>query len=171
VEIHPENTLVQMELQAVIEALRLVDRKPPIVDRELYGRIRIYSDASYVVNHHATAKWRWSKSKWRKSGGGLVENADRWKEILRLERKIGVPLEIRKVEGHGTNEFNDRADKLAKLSVDGAARPALTPAIVRRKKSPRRPGREGIDLTDRAPALCNPRTPPRSSRLRWRGSG
>lgn len=67
----------QMELQAVIEALRLVDRRSPIVARELYSRIRIYCDASYVVDHHATAKWRWSKSKWRKSGGGLVENADR----------------------------------------------------------------------------------------------
>lgn len=136
----------QMELQAVIEALRLVDRRPPIVDRSLYDKIRIYSDASYVVDHHATAKWRWSRSKWRKSNGGPVENADLWKEILRLERKIGLPLEIRKVEGHGSNEFNNRADRLAKLSVDGATRPALTPAIVRRKKSPRRPRREGIDL-------------------------
>jgi ribonuclease HI len=141
----------QMELQAVIEALRLVDRRSPIVARELYSRIRIYCDASYVVDHHATAKWRWSKSKWRKSGGGLVENADRWKEILRLERKIGLPLEIRKVEGHSTNEFNNRADKLAKLSLAAAARPALTPATVRRKKSPRRPSREGIDLTDGDP--------------------
>ena len=39
-----------MELQAVIEALRLVDRRSPIIARELYSRIRIYCDASYVVD-------------------------------------------------------------------------------------------------------------------------
>lgn len=131
-------TIPQMELKAVIEAVKLLLRKPPVVPPRLYRKIWIYADALYVVDGHPQAKWTWSARGWRNKDGAPVENAPMWKELLNLEKRLGKPVEIHKVEGHGTNPHNKTADHLARSSAKAAVGPPLIPAKVRRKKSSKR---------------------------------
>jgi ribonuclease HI len=44
-------TIPQMELKAVIEAVKLLLRKPPIVEARLYRKVWVYADAMYVVDN------------------------------------------------------------------------------------------------------------------------
>ena len=82
-------TVPLMELKAVIEALKLLLRNPPPVPASLYEKIVVYSDAMYMVDGHPRAKGTWPRSKWHTKDGTPVENAEQWKELLRLERRIG----------------------------------------------------------------------------------
>jgi ribonuclease HI len=145
-------TIPQMELKAVIEGLKLLLKKPPIVPPHLYRKVRIYSDANYVVENHDRAKYQWSQNKWRNRQGAPVENGDLWRELIKLERKLGLRVEVMKVEGHGQNPHNQKADQLAKASAELARKPPLVPGRVRRKQGRKRLRRgtvpfEGQELT------------------------
>jgi ribonuclease HI len=131
-------TIPQMELKAVIEGLKLLLRKPPVVPPHLYRKVWVYADATYVVNGHPSAKWTWSVRGWKNKEGTPVENAPLWKELLSLEKRLRKPVEIHKVEGHGNNPHNNTADQLAKSSAKVAVQPPLIPGNVRRKKSSKR---------------------------------
>lgn len=131
-------TIPQMELKAVIEGLKLLLKKPPIVPPYLYRKVRIYADASYVVEHHERAKFEWSQNKWRNRDGAPIENGDYWKELIRVEKRLGRRVEVMKVEGHGKNPHNRKADQLAKASAEVAQRPPLVPGKVRRRQSKKR---------------------------------
>lgn len=135
----------QMELKAAIEALRLLLRGVP-VDRDAYRKVLIYADAAYLVNYHPLARTVWPREGWRKRDGSPVSNPELWKELTNLERRLGKPLEIKKVKGHGTNVFNQKADQAARRSAEAATQPALTPAVLRAKKSTKRPARDGLSL-------------------------
>jgi ribonuclease HI len=131
-------TIPQMELKAVIEAVKLLIRKPPIIDPTLYRKVWVYADAMYVVDNHPRAKWTWSRQGWRNRDGAPIENAPMWKELLALERRLGKPIEVHKVKAHSDNPHNRKADQLAKSSARGASQPPLIPNRVRRKKSSKR---------------------------------
>lgn len=131
-------TIPQMELKAVIEGIKLLLRKSPIVPLSLYRKVWVYADALYVVNGHPSAKWAWSNQGWRNKDGAPVENAPLWKELLNLEKRLRKPIEIHKVKGHGTNPHNAAADQLAKSSARVAVQPPLIPGKVRRKKGSKR---------------------------------
>jgi ribonuclease HI len=145
-------TIPQMELKAVIEALKLLLRDPPVVPTHLYRKVRIYSDAEYVVKNHILAKFQWSKNRWRNRDGKPVENAELWRELMRLEKRLGLRIEVMKVKAHSQNPHNQKADQLAKASAAVPQKPALVPAKVRRKESKKRLRRgtvpfEGQELT------------------------
>lgn len=145
-------TIPQMELKAVIEGLKFLLRKPPIIPPHLYRKVRIYADANYVVENHDRAKFQWSQNKWRNHDEAPIENGDLWKELIKVEKKLGLRVEIKKVEGHGKNPHNQKADQLAKASAEMAHRPPLVPGKVRRKQSKKRLRRgtvpfEGQDIT------------------------
>lgn len=131
-------TIPQMELKAVIEALKLLMRNPPVVPTHLYRKVRIYSDAEYVVKYHDSAKFQWSRNRWRNRDGKPVENAELWRELLRLEKRLGLRVEVMKVKAHSQNPHNQKADKLAKASAAMPQRPALVPGKVRHKESKKR---------------------------------
>lgn len=98
-----ETTNNKMELQAVIEALKLV--KYPC-------EIEIYSDSAYVVNAFKQ-KWidNWIKNNWRTADKKEVKNVERWKELLELLSIHNYTFI--KVKGHSDNEYNNRCDELA----------------------------------------------------------
>ncbi len=127
-----------MELKAVIEALRLLTRREPPVPASFYRKIIVYSDAMYLVDGHPAAKGAWPRNKWMTQDGTPVKNAEQWKELLRLERRIGKRFEIRKVKGHSKNPHNKAVDELARQSAKIASNPTLAPAKLRRKKTPKR---------------------------------
>lgn len=126
-----------MELRAVIEALRLLTRKNPPVPPGLYSKIVVYSDAIYMVDGHPAAKGSWPRNKWMTKEGTPVKNAEHWQELLRLERRIGKRFQIRKVKGHSKNPHNKAADELARASAKVATNPTISPAKLRRKRSPK----------------------------------
>lgn len=131
-------TIPQMELKAVIEGLKLLFKKPPIVPPRLYRKVRVFCDANYVVENYGRAKFQWSQNKWRNRDGAPIENGDLWRELLKIEKKLGMRVEILKVEAHSSNRHNQKADQLAKASAEMAQEPPLVPGRVRRKRSSKR---------------------------------
>jgi len=99
----PHTTNNQMEMQAVIEALKAL-KKP--------CRVHIHSDSALVINA-MTKGWiqSWQKRGWRKANKKPVENKDLWQQMLDAMK----PHEVTwvKVKGHSGDELNDRADELA----------------------------------------------------------
>jgi len=100
---NPHTTNNQMEMQAVIEALKAL-KKP--------CRVYIHSDSALIINA-MTKGWiqSWQKRGWRKANKKPVENKELWQQILEAMK----PHEVTwvKVKGHSGNELNDLADKLA----------------------------------------------------------
>jgi len=100
---NPHTTNNQMEMQAVIEALKAL-KKP--------CRVHIHSDSALVINA-MTKGWiqSWQKRGWRKANKKPVENKDLWQQMLDAMK----PHEVTwvKVKGHSGDELNDRADELA----------------------------------------------------------
>lgn len=145
-------TAPQMELKAAIEALKFVQRSSAIVAPDLYRKVWLYSDATYLVDHFQIAKSGWPKAKWLTRDGTPVENDELWKQLIKEEKHLGMPLRIQKVKGHGTNPNNIEADRLARISAEGAFNPPLKPSKIRRKQGSKRlrPGKipmEGQRLT------------------------
>lgn len=131
-------TIPQMELKAVIEGLKLLLRTPPIVPPHLYRKIRIYADANYIVENYSRAKFQWSGNRWRNRSGAPIENAELWRELIKVEKKLGLRIEILKVKAHNKNPHNRKADQLAKASAALAQKPALVPGKIRRKQGTQR---------------------------------
>lgn len=131
-------TIPQMELKAVIEGLKLLLKMPPIVPPHLYRKVRVYCDANYVVENHDRAKFQWSQNKWRNRDDKPIENGDLWRELIKVEKKLGMRVEIWKVEAHSTNRHNQKADQLAKASAEMPLGPPLVPGRVRRKQGAKR---------------------------------
>ncbi|HBI03359.1 MAG TPA: ribonuclease HI [Paenibacillaceae bacterium] len=103
----PETTNNRMEMQAAIEALKVL--KEPC-------KVKLHSDSAYLVNCFKQG-WHknWVKNGWKNSKKQPVENQDLWKEILSLMEIHEV--EFIKVKGHSDNEWNNRCDELATGAV------------------------------------------------------
>jgi len=126
----------QMELKACIEALK------EAMDHELFSEVEkvvIHTDSLYVKDNYKKAMFQWSNNGWIKNDGGLVQNADLWKEFIkciRKTRKAGKWFgDIVWVKGHAKNEHNKAADKLAKQSAKAPSNKRITYVDVRRKLS------------------------------------
>ena len=93
--IYKRTTNNQMELSAVIIALRLIKKE--------YDSITIYSDSMYVIGC-TTKGWK------RKKNVKLWEEFD--KQIERVS-KLCPSIKFEHVKGHADNKWNNYADKLA----------------------------------------------------------
>jgi ribonuclease HI len=110
----PSTTNNQMELMAVIEALK------DVLDSDYdFKSVDIYSDSAYVINA-VNKKWlkRWSSNGWQTAAGKDIKNKSFWIELLDIlsdckDKKINFI----KVKGHSKNPMNDLVDKLAKDEV------------------------------------------------------
>lgn len=104
-----DTTNQRMEIMACIRAL------------EAWGdpneKMALFSDSAYVVNC-MNQKWytRWRRNGWRNAKKQPVENRELWERLLALVES----LEIRffKVKGHAGDEWNERADKLARMGME-----------------------------------------------------
>ena len=97
-----ETTNNRMELTAVIEALRLLNRPCKIV---------LHVDSSYVKD--GITKWidGWKAKNWRTANKQPVKNVDLWQA---LEEQIARhEIEWRWVKGHAGIEGHEKADQLA----------------------------------------------------------
>lgn len=91
----------RMELLAVINALKSLEDVPQ--------RVAVYSDSEYVVN---AINKGWLENWITNKQLSQRPNADLWKELHPLLKHY-TPKFIW-VKGHADNEYNNRADKLAK---------------------------------------------------------
>jgi ribonuclease HI len=99
----PYTTNNRMELKAAIEGLKAL--KYPC-------EVELYSDSSYLVGAFENG-WmeNWKANGWKNSSKDEVSNRDLWEQLDSLAN-IHVIKWI-KVKGHGTDEYNNRCDKLA----------------------------------------------------------
>ncbi len=99
----PATTNNRMELRAVIEALRTLN-KP--------CRASIHSDSALIINAF-TQGWvdNWLRRGWKKADKKPVENRELWEQLLDAMRPHDV--EWVKVKGHADDERNNRVDRLA----------------------------------------------------------
>ena len=96
----------QMELTAVIEALKAIRRPCQIV---------LHLDSSYVKD--GITSWINKKKKhgWLTAAKKPVKNAELWQELDRLAGMHAI--EWRWVKGHAGDPGNERADELANMGV------------------------------------------------------
>jgi ribonuclease HI len=99
-----DTTNNRMELQAAIEALKLLHSLPY---SELGGIHFIYSDSQYVVKGITQWIYGWMKSDWK---DGTIKNQDLWKQLHNL---LIPGLEWVWVKGHSGIKGNEIADQLA----------------------------------------------------------
>jgi ribonuclease HI len=101
-----QTTNNRMELQAVIEALRVL--KNP-------SKVCIYIDSQYVKNGINLWISNWKKTGWITSSKKPVKNMDLWKPLDELVANHEITWVW--VKGHAGNAGNERADALANKGV------------------------------------------------------
>ena len=97
----------QMEMQAVIEALRILKEPCEII---------LTTDSQYVVN--GMTKWLddWIKKDWKTASKKSVANQELWKELSRLSSLHKIKWTW--VKGHAGHPENERCDVLAKNFIE-----------------------------------------------------
>ena len=102
-----ETTNNIMELKAVIESLKQLNRKCNII---------ITTDSNYVKN--GITKWihNWKLNGWKTSNKKAVKNKNLWIELDTLSSQHQIKWEW--IKGHSGHPENERADTLANLAID-----------------------------------------------------
>lgn len=106
---NPATTNNRMELQAVIEGLRLL--KSPCA-------VTIHTDSRYVMDGVTKYMANWKRNGWRTADKKPVKNIDLW-EQLDAELK-SHSINWIWVKGHAGHPENERVDELARLAVPPA---------------------------------------------------
>lgn len=102
----PHTTNNQMELTAVIEALRGIKED---------CQVCIYTDSMYLKD--GITKWiqKWKKNGWRTSGREPVKNRELWTALDEVIQRHHVQWQW--IRGHAGHPENERADKLARDAI------------------------------------------------------
>lgn len=138
----------RMEIQAVIDALKLVTSRHSPVDTSKFGKVVIHTDSTYVYNGYRAALYTWVGRKWRTQTDTPVLNAERWKELRRIVNRLhreGIRVEVHLVPGK-SDEYTKKADRLAKTSADSGIRRPDDPHDIRRKWSPKTVGKGTVRM-------------------------
>ena len=100
---NPDSTNNRMEMQAVIEGLKALNRK---------CHVKVHSDSALIINAF-TKGWiqNWQKKGWKKADKKPVENRELWEEMIQYVNQHKVSWI--KVKGHSDDELNNRVDQLA----------------------------------------------------------
>ena len=97
----------KMELTAAIKALQYCD-KPQ--------NLELYTDSKYVMNGIETWIKNWKKNGWKTSAKKPVKNKELWEA---LDTEIAKhQIKWFWVKGHDGNEYNEKADFLARRYIE-----------------------------------------------------
>lgn len=131
----------EMELEAPIEALRLVDHRAAPFDPAQFNKIVIRTDSLYVYEHWKNAAWTWRQSKWTTKGGAAVLHTGSWKSLIgemqNMSNRHRLVVYFEWVNGK-RGKHAKLADKLAKQSSNNPTFAKTRPHLVRRKKTKER---------------------------------
>lgn len=105
--VDPKTTNNRMELRAVIEAVRILNKPCDITIR---------TDSEYVINGIANAKERIANG-WKTKSGARCANAEMWQELTELGKAGKHKFHYLKVQGHSGDPDNERCDYLAKNRI------------------------------------------------------
>lgn len=75
----------------------------------------LYTDSEYLRNGITAWIAKWKRNDWRRGSRGLVKNADLWRELDQLNSLHRIDWKW--VRGHSGNEWNERADELARQAI------------------------------------------------------
>lgn len=100
---NPATTNNQMELKAVIEALKML-KKP--------SSITLYTDSQYVKNGLTTWIKKWKINGWKTANKKPIKNIEFWKELDIECAKHQI--DWRWVKAHAGNKYNEIVDDLAR---------------------------------------------------------
>ena len=103
----PETTNNRMELTAVIEAFKVLNRSV---------RVQVHLDSTYVKSGITEWIFGWKKNGWKTKAKEPVKNADLWQVLDALVVKHEVSWHW--VKGHSGHAENERADQLANQGID-----------------------------------------------------
>ncbi|QQR78303.1 MAG: hypothetical protein IPJ68_04440 [Candidatus Moraniibacteriota bacterium] len=112
-----------MELQALVNALKWINRNTKEISQLGITSITVLSDSRYVVDSANSSVYRWAKpfgkDKWKTRDGYDVKHQGLWKDYLREKKKIRFGFNLHWVEGKSTEETRivDRSAKKAAKSV------------------------------------------------------
>ena len=107
----PDTTNNRMELQAAIEALRLLNR-PCLV--------ALYTDSDYLRQGITAWIKGWKRNGWVTSTKDPVKNRDQWEELDRLSGRHTIHWHW--LKGHAGHPLNERCDLLANRAMDAFRR-------------------------------------------------
>lgn len=93
----------RMELCAAINALKVIKKAT---------HIDVYTDSMYLKNGITQWIHSWKHNNWKQ---GKVKNIDLWKELDTLSNAMNITWHW--IKGHADNEYNNRADYLAKNAI------------------------------------------------------
>lgn len=134
---NPQANSQEMELKAVVEALKEAERSGHLPPAGELRKVDVYTDSKFVHDHFNTAKFQWSKSGFKRASGPPVMHTDLWRELVRVLKRLdqtNVRVEIHKIRRR-SSRHSKLVDNLAK---DSAERPFGRPSpgrTVRRKQS------------------------------------
>lgn len=97
----------RMELKAVIEALKVIPKST---------KVELYSDSSYVLNGLSSWLKGWKKNGWKTASKKEVANQDLWQQLDKVSSNF--ELVYKKVKGHSGDQYNEKADQLAKKEAE-----------------------------------------------------
>lgn len=108
---HSATTNNRMELTAAAEALEALKRP---------CRVSLHTDSEYVRN--GISRWihGWVRNNWRNAAKDPVANMELWQRLLAATKRHEV--EWHWVRGHSGDPMNERADRLATVAREQAAR-------------------------------------------------
>lgn len=108
----------QMELQALLEAVRYLDSHS--IDE---SSIDVYLDSQLILSGASVWRFAWSKRAWKTKDGEEVKNIQQWKELhdllTKLEKRISFNWWY--IPGHSAYPSNDRVDEMATSFADSEA--------------------------------------------------
>ncbi len=102
----PQTTNNQMEMRAVIEALKMLKER---------CRVRLHTDSQYLKN--GITRWihGWKRNGWVTSEKLPVKNRELWEELDKLSQRHEI--EWVWVRGHAGHPENERCDELARNEI------------------------------------------------------
>ena len=97
----------RMELTAAIESILFFNKKE---------YLEIYTDSKYLKD--GIERWivKWKKNGWKTANKKTVKNKDLWTELDTEISKHNIKWNW--VKGHANNEFNEKADSLARKFIE-----------------------------------------------------
>lgn len=103
----PQTTNNRMELTAVIEGLRALNRTCDV---------QINTDSKYVMQGISDWISNWKRNGWKTAAKKPVKNYDLWQQ---LDQEVaGHSVDWKWVKGHSGIEGNELADQLANEAID-----------------------------------------------------
>ena len=104
---HHETTNNRMELTAAINAINYFKQKQDL---------KIFTDSKYLKDGIESWIHKWKINGWKTSNKKSVKNKDLWIELDNGIAKHNILWSW--VKGHANNEFNEKADLLARKYIE-----------------------------------------------------